>query len=247
MITYILDVSGFMYRAYHASKAEPWYTREGVPCAAVDTFRRMIQKLRYEQGANRLLAACDTSGPSFRSELYPMYKATRPPTPEDFNIQRPGMLNVLVEMGITTYIAYGYEADDIIGTLVEREPCEDFCIITGDKDMCQLVRPRVTVANPTKGTLLDEVGVEQAWGVPPNQIVDLMALEGDTSDNVPGAPGVGPKGALEIIRKFGTVENAIGLADRISNRRYRESLQQNRELILISKQLVTIRRDAPVV
>lgn len=244
MTTYILDTSGFMHRAYHASKGTPMYTKEGAPVAAIDLFRRMLTKLRYDQQADRLLAACDSEVYGFRWKLYPEYKAGRPATPEDFAAQRPGMYKVLEEMGIPAYVADGYEADDVIGTLAEKET-PPVCIISGDKDLCQLVRPGVTVLNPSKNVMLDCAGVEKAFGVPPNQLVDLLALEGDSSDNVPGAPGVGPKGALEIIRKFGTVENALDHTDQITNRRYRKALQENRALILLSKQLVTICRNIP--
>lgn len=246
MSTYILDVSGFIHRAYHASKANPLYTADGVPCAAVDLFRKMLSKLRYEQQPGKLLAACDSIGPSFRTAIFPAYKITRAATPDDLTAQRPGIAAVLTDMGIPTFAVTGFEADDIIGTLVEKHAGESLCIVTGDKDMCQLVGPGVSVFNPSKGVLLDTGGVTALMGVPPNQVVDLLALEGDVSDNVPGAPGIGPKGALEIVKKYGTVENAIAQADRISNRRYRKALQESREQILMSKQLVTIRRDVPL-
>lgn len=244
MKTYLLDTSSFMHRAYHASKERPYYTKDGVPCAAVSLFRTMIERLYREQSPDRLLAACDVHQPTFRSKMYPEYKAQRKSPPPDFVAQVPAMLALLHEREIPIIEVPGYEADDIIGTLAATLPPVVF-IVSGDKDMLQLVRPGVYVLNPAKG-VFDGARVQKEIGVAPEQIIDLLALRGDTADNVPGATGVGEKGSVELIQQFGTVEAVLAQSGRISNTGYRRAVQLHADTIRLSKRLVTICCDVPL-
>lgn len=244
MKTYLLDTSSFMHRAYHASKERPYYTKDGVPCAAVSLFRTMLDRLYREHSPDVLYAACDVHVPTFRSVLYPEYKAQRKSPPPDFLAQVPAMINLLHAREITIIEVPGYEADDIIGTLAATTPPTVF-IVSGDKDMLQLIRPGVYVLNPAKG-VFDNARVKAEIGVTPAQIVDLLALRGDTADNVPGAKGVGDKGAVELIQQFGNVEAVIAQSGCISNAGYRRAVQLHADTIRLSKRLVTICCDVPL-
>jgi DNA polymerase I len=241
MNTYILDTSSFMHRAYHASKDRPWHDKDGSPIAAIRLFRQMLERLRRDQNPDYIVAACDTGKPSFRVGLYPEYKADRVTPPEDFLAQKPGMYAVLDALSIPMFELAGFEADDVIGTLVQQIPA-DVYIATCDKDMMQLVRRGVYVANPDKGTI-DSAAVLRIMCVQPGQVVDLLALEGDATDNVPGAPGIGRKGSRELLAQFGSVERIIAESGRIYNAGYRRAVQKYGDQILLSKQLVTIRTD----
>lgn len=245
---YLLDTSSFIHRAYHASKERPTFTKEGVPNAAVYLFRTMIQRLRRDYSPDYMIAACDVHAATFRKLIYPKYKAQREAPPEDLLQQLPGIRRVMVEEGVPTVEHEGYEADDIIGTLAKRlnDIGMDNVIVSGDKDMAQLVGGRTRMLNTNKNEMLDVAGVERVFGVRPDQIVDLMALRGDTSDNVPGAPGIGDKGSLAIIKDFGTLEQALARSGEVSHSGYRKSLQNNLELIRLSKKLVTIVCNVPL-
>lgn len=240
--TFVLDVSSFMYRAYHASKDRPYYNKAGEPIYAIHTFRTMMERLRRDHKPDFMVAACDPGRPSFRVQLYPQYKADRLTPPEEFLKQKPGMLAVLDEYCVPQFQVDGYEADDIIGTLAEQITGCDVYICSADKDMCQLVRPGVYVLNPAKG-VLDASRVEQEMGVKPAQVTDLLALLGDSTDNVPGCPGIGDKGAVQLVRQFGSVEKAIAQSGCIAHAAYRRAVQRNIEQILLCKKLVTICRD----
>lgn len=246
---FLLDTSSFIYRAYHASKDRPTYTKDGTPNAAVFLFRTMIRRLQREYQPNHILAVCDTHAPTFRTKLYPAYKAQRLAPPEDLIKQLPAIRELLVQENVPIIEKAGYEADDLIGTLARRLQDEHLVVIvSGDKDMAQLVGGNVVFLNPSKtGPPIGPSGVEEVYGVRPDQIVDLMALRGDASDNVPGASGIGDKGALHIIKQFGTLERALGHSGEIAHAGWRRAVQNSFELIRLSKKLVTIVCDAPVV
>jgi len=244
----------FVYRAYHAAAHQPvqMTTKAGFPTGATYIFARMLKKLTDEHKPEYLVA-CMEGGPgeTFREKLYPEYKANRRgETPNDLVRQFPYINRLIKDYRLPTADFPGYEADDIIGTLARRfyesDPeCRIF-IVSGDKDMFQLVNDRTFVVNPMKGLLADAAAVEEIVGVPPAQVTDVMALRGDSVDNVPGAPGIGKKGSVDIVRQFGSIEEAILRAGEVKRKSYRESLQNNRAQIELSKQLVTIDRDVPV-
>src|SRR5882757_3399815 len=268
---YLLDSMAFIFRAYHAMQRQrPMSTRTGIPTAATYVFVNMINKLRKDFQPQLLAAVYDLSGPVFRDERakdmkavkkfniktqqfeeidYLGYKANRTEMPPDLAQQLPYIRRALEAFRIPILSYEGFEADDVIGTLSCKLSAlgHHVFVVSSDKDMMQLVNSEVSILNPTKDNLiLDPPGVEEALGVPPERVVDVMALRGDSIDNIPGAPGIGDKGSVELIQQFGSVEAALDRADEVKKKTYRESLQNNRENILLSKELVTIHTSVPI-
>jgi DNA polymerase-1 len=268
---YLLDSMAFIFRAYHAMQRQrPMSTRTGIPTAATYVFVNMINKLRKDFQPEYLAAIYDVGAPVHRNELatqfkdvrkfniktqafetveYGGYKANRTETPPDLIQQQPYIRRALEAFRIPILYYEGFEADDVIGTLSCKLSAlgHKVFVVSSDKDMMQLVNDDVVILNPTKDNLiLDRAGVEQNLGVPPERVVDVMALRGDSIDNIPGAPGIGDKGSVELIQQFGSVETALDRADEVKRKTYRESLQNNRENILLSKELVTIHTGVPI-
>jgi len=268
---YLLDSMAFVFRAYHAmQRSRPMSTRTGIPTAATYVFINMINKLRQDFQPHYLAAIYEGGAPVHRNQRaaemktvqkfniktqqfeqidYGGYKATRAETPADLTQQQPYIRRALEAFRIPILNFEGYEADDVIGTLSCRlaEQGHHVYIVSSDKDMMQLVTPSVSILNPMKDNLiLDPSGVEAVLGVPPQKVIDVMALRGDSIDNIPGAPGIGDKGSIELIQQFGSVEAALDAAADIKKKTYRESLQNNRDAVLISKELVTIHCNLPM-
>jgi DNA polymerase-1 len=268
---YLLDTMAFIFRAYHAmQRSRPMSTRTGIPTAATYVFVNMINKLRKDFAPEYLAAIYDVGAPVHRNELaaqlkdvqrfniktqafetvdYAGYKATRAETPPDLIQQQPYIRRALEAFRIPILYYEGFEADDVLGTLAHQLSAlgHKVYVVSPDKDMMQLVTESVSILNPTKDNLvLDPAKVEEVLGVPPNRVIDVMALRGDSVDNIPGAPGIGDKGSVELIRQFGSVEAALDRADEVTKKTYRESLQNNRENILLSKELVTIHTSVPI-
>jgi DNA polymerase I len=268
---YLLDSMAFIFRAYHAMQRQrPMSTRTGIPTAATYVFVNMINKLRKDFSPQYLAAVYDVGAPVHRNELatqlkdvrkfniktqsfetveYGGYKANRTETPPDLIQQQPYIRRALEAFRIPILYYEGFEADDVIGTLSCKLSAlgHKVFVVSSDKDMMQLVNDDVVILNPTKDNLiLDRAGVERTLGVPPERVVDVMALRGDSIDNIPGAPGIGDKGSVELIQQFGSVEAALDRADEVKKKTYRESLQNNRENILLSKELVTIHTSVPI-
>jgi DNA polymerase-1 len=272
---YLLDTMAFIFRAYHAmQRSRPMTTRTGVPTAATYVFVNMINKLRADFKPDYLAAVYDVGAPLLRKDLadqltnvqkfniktqqfettdYAGYKANRAETPPDLIQQHPYIRRALEAFRIPIIFSEGYEADDVIGTLATHFAAQGHhvYVVSPDKDMMQLVNDSVSILNPTKDNLiLTPAKVEQVLGVPPARVIDVMALRGDSIDNIPGAPGIGDKGSVELIQTFGTVEAAMDAAvatpDAIKRKVYRESLQNNRDNILLSKELVTIHCSVPI-
>jgi DNA polymerase-1 len=251
-------------------RSRPMSTRTGLPTAATYVFVNMIQKLRKDFAPHYFAAVFDVSGGVFRDAkaleigtlrkwsgkeqafvevAYDGYKAKRESMPEDLARQLPYIRRSLDALRIPILQAEGFEADDVIGTLARQaaEQGHEVYIVSGDKDMMQLVTEQVRVLNPQKDNLiLDPAKVLEVLGVPPAQVIDVMALRGDTVDNIPGAPGIGDKGSVELIQEFGSVEAVLERAEDVKRKSYRESLQQNRETVLLSKELVTIDQNVPL-
>ena len=260
----MIDAYSFVFRAYHAmARQRPMSTRTGLPTAATYVFVNMLNKLRKDFSPEYIAAVFDM-GPSFREAqgaampsmkkrdketgeivevAYAGYKANRAEMPEDLRQQIPYIHRALEVYRIPILGRTGFEADDVLGTLAHRAAESGYAayVVSSDKDMMQLVDGNICVLNPPKDNLIcDPAKVEELLGVRPNQVVDLMALRGDSIDNVPGAPGIGEKGSVELIQQFGTLDALLERASEVSKKTYRESLQQNREMILLSKELVTI-------
>jgi DNA polymerase-1 len=268
---YLLDTMAFVFRAYHAmQRSRPMSTRTGIPTAATYVFVNMINKLRRDFQPHYLAAIYEGGAPVHRNEAaaamktvrrfniktqqfdeidYLGYKANRSETPADLEQQQPYIRRALEAFRIPILAHEGFEADDVIGTLSCRlaEQGHHVYIVSSDKDMMQLVNENVSILNPTKDNLILTPGkVEEVLGVPPQKVIDVMALRGDSIDNVPGAPGIGDKGSVELIQQFGSVENALDHAAEVKRKTYRESLENNRDTVLLSKELVTIHCNLPV-
>jgi DNA polymerase-1 len=247
---FLIDSYGFIFRAYHArarSGAPPMRTTTGISTEAVFIFHNMVRKLR-EAYQPEYIAAVFESGKTFREEAYADYKANRTEMPPDLGEQIPYIRRLLEAMRIPVLQYAGFEADDVIGAMALRASQEfDVVIVSSDKDMLQLVDERVHMYNPVKENVwYDPATAEEYMGVKPSQVADLLALMGDSVDNIPGAPGIGEKGAQSIITRFGSVESALERAAEVEKKTYRESLQNNREKILLSKRLATIDTTVPV-
>src|SRR5580698_3649644 len=247
---FLIDSYGFIFRAYHArarSGAPPMRTTTGISTEAVFIFHNMVRKLRTSYQPE-YIAAVFESGKTFRDEVYAEYKATRTEMPPDLGDQIPYLRRLLEAMRIPVLQYAGFEADDVIGAMARRASEEfDVVIVSSDKDMLQLVDERVHMYNPVKEDVwYDAATTEEFMGVKPNQVADLLALKGDSIDNIPGAPGIGDKGARDLIVRFGSVEGALEHAGEVERKTYRESLQNNREQILLSKRLATIDTTVPV-
>jgi DNA polymerase I len=268
---FLLDSMSFIFRAYHAMQRQrPMSTRTGVPTAATFVFVNMINKLRRDFSPDFFAAVFDVSGRVFRDDQakamtavkkfniktqtfdeidYLGYKANRTEMPPDLAQQLPYIRRALEAFHIPILEAQGFEADDVIGTLAKEaaEAGHPVYVVSNDKDMLQLVTDSVKVMNPMKDNLvLDREKVIETLGVPPERVIDVMALRGDSIDNIPGAPGIGDKGSVELIQQFGTVEAALDRASEVKRKTYRESLENNRDNIMLSKELVTIHCRVPV-
>jgi DNA polymerase I len=247
---FLIDTMSFIFRAYHAmARQRGMSTRKGLPTAAIYVFVNMLRKLRDDFSPQFLAAVFDVAAPTFRDLQYKEYKANRREMPGDLAQQLPYIRRALEAYRIPILEVPGYEADDVIGTLARQAAAEGrlVYVVSSDKDMLQLVNDRVLVLNPPKDNLIcDAAKVEEILGVPPERVVDVMALRGDTIDNIPGAPGIGDKGSVEIIQRFGTVEAALENAGRVERKTYRESLENHREQILLSKELARIRCDVDI-
>ena len=246
-VLFLIDGHSQIYRAYHAIRGLTG--PDGRSTNAVYGFVAMLRKLVADQRPALIACAFDLAGPTFRSELAADYKANRPQMPDDLVEQIPYVLRACEALGVPAVSCEGFEADDVIGTLTERATREgcDVVIITGDKDMFQLVGDGVRLFNPRDdGTWYDAEGVREKFGVPPELVVDVLALTGDPVDNIKGVPGVGDKGARELITAFGSLDALLERAGEVTQKKYREALLAGRDLARRSRELARIRRDAPV-
>ena len=249
---FLIDSYGFIFRAYHArarSAAPPMRTSTGISTEAVYIFHNMLRKLTAAYRPEYVAAIFESEGPTFREQEFAEYKATRAETPPDLIEQIPWVRRLLEAMRVPILEYPRFEADDVIGAIARRAAAAgvDVVIVSSDKDMLQLVDDGVSMYNPMKeDTWYDPAKVEEFMGVKPSQVPDLLALKGDAIDNIPGAPGIGDKGARELIQRFGSVEDALDRAAEVERRTYRESLQDNRDTILLSKRLATIDTSVPI-
>ena len=244
---YLIDGSSQMYRAYHAIRGLTG--PDGKSTNAVYGFVTMLRKLINDHQPQYIVASFDLPGPTFRSDLATDYKANRSPMPVDLAEQIPWVHEACEAMGVPILTSKRYEADDVIGTLATKATAAGFeaAIVTGDKDFFQLVDDGIKVYNPKdEGTWYDPDGVREKFGVTPEQVVDVLALMGDSIDNIKGVPGIGEKGARDLIATYGTLESLLAHAAEVSNKRYREGLLGNAESARQSRELARIRTDVPV-
>ena len=261
---FLVDTMSHIFRAFFAPMgrkgSEPLRNSKGQVTQAVFVFTNMLRKLLNDENPDYIAAVFDSATPTFRHDNYADYKANRADMPDDLSSQMPYIKKVCEAFDIPILKYDGFEADDIIGTLANKVAAKGMqaVIVSNDKDLCQLVRDPLIVCmrqnsqNIKRKTPVppvewcDEAWVENKFGVEPTQIIDLLGLMGDSIDNIPGAPGIGEKGATKLIQEFGSAEAAMANAEKVTHKTYRESLQNNQDLIRQSVELATVHTEVPV-
>ncbi|MBD3675139.1 MAG: DNA polymerase I [Planctomycetaceae bacterium] len=242
---YLIDVYNLIFQVFHA--IPPMTGPKGQPTNAVFGFTRDLMKL-LDKHPSHLVCAMDISGPGVRNDIYEEYKANRSEMPEDLRPQIPLIEEVIEGLNIPAVSCSGWEADDVIATLARRavEAGMNVCIVTSDKDNRQLIGPKVRMYNARKDTYLDEEGLMKDWGIRPDQVIDYQALTGDSVDNIPGVPLVGPKKAKALIDEFGKLDEILANADQVSGKKLKENLVNFADQARISRELVTLNQDLPL-
>jgi DNA polymerase-1 len=243
---FLIDGTAYIHRAFHAIQGLT--NSRGLPTNAAFGFTRMLIKLMEDRRPEYAAMFFDARGPTFRHELSRDYKANRPAMPEEMAVQIPYIKRITDAYRLPVFELAGFEADDLIGTVAHRLAQEGHPVVmvTGDKDFVQLVGEGTTIWDPMKETTIDLARVRESFGVEPERMVDVMGLSGDTSDNIPGVPGIGQKTALELIRTFGSLEALYDRVGEITRPKLKESLTRFREQAFLSRELARIRVDAPV-
>ena len=243
---YLIDGSAYIYRAYYG--VAPLTNSRGMATQAVFGFVNIINRLIREKQPKYLAVAFDSRGPVFRHTMFPAYKANRPPMPADLAVQVPYIKDYVLAANILSLQQDGVEADDIIASVCQTMVAAGHrvIIITGDKDLLQLVSDKVTIWEPMKDLLLDREAVQNKYQVSPEQLLDTFALIGDSSDNVPGVPGIGPKTAEKLINQYGSLDNLYARITELKTSKMQEKLVENREMAFLSKELIRLKYDVPV-
>jgi DNA polymerase-1 len=241
----LVDGSSYLYRAFHGMP--DLRTRDGHPSGALYGIINMLRRLKKEQPSDYCAVVFDAKGKTFRDDWYADYKANRPPMPDDLRQQIEPVHAAVRAEGYPLLIIDGVEADDVIGTLAQQAWQQGIrtVISTGDKDMAQLVNDHVSLVNTMSNEVLDEAGVLAKFGVPPNRIIDYLSLIGDTVDNVPGVPKVGPKTAVKWLTEYDSLDNIIACADKIGGV-VGQNLRDTLPWLPMARQLVTIKCDVPL-
>ena len=240
----LVDGSSFLFRAYHAMGRNPLTTSDGRTTHAVFGMINMLRSLIRECQPHHIAVVMDAKGKTFRHDMYQQYKANRPPMPEDLRDQQVYIKKIIPAMGLPLISITGVEADDVIGTLSVQATEKGFhtMIVSSDKDLTQLVNNKVVMVDTMKNLRLDPAGVEEKFGVPPERIIEFLALTGDSSDNIPGIPKVGPKTAAKWLSEYGDLDNIVRHAEEIKGK-VGEYLRDNLEVLALSRQLTTIKCD----
>jgi len=243
---FLIDGSGYIFRAYHA--LPPMKRPDGTPVNAVYGFTSMVMKLIDESDADYLAVIFDTARKTFRSKIYTDYKANRPPPPEDLIPQFPLIRDVVTAFGVPQAEMEGYEADDLIATYARQaaDSGRRVTIVSSDKDLMQLVNDNISMMDPMKGTKISYAEVEKKFGVKPDRVIDIQSLAGDSTDNVPGVPGIGVKTAALLINEYGDLDTLLERAGEIKQTKRRENLIEFADLARTSRELVTLKQDVPV-
>ena len=245
----LVDGSSYLYRAFHA--LPPLTNSKGLPTGAVKGVINMMRRLQKDYPESTLVVVFDAKGKTFRDDMYSEYKANRPPMPDDLRLQIAPIHNIIEAMGLPMLVIDGVEADDVIGTLAIQATAisQPVVVSTGDKDIAQLVNEYITLVNTMTNTVLDHDGVVEKFGVPPELIIDFLALLGDKSDNIPGVPGVGEKTALGLLQGIGGLDEIYQRLDEVAGLDFRGAknmapkLEEHKELAYLSYLLATIKTD----
>jgi DNA polymerase I len=245
-IVYLVDGSSYIYRAYHAIRGLS--NSHGLPTNAIFGFTRMLIKLLEDRKPKYLIMLFDYKGPTFRHKIYEKYKANRLAMPEDLCVQIPYIKEVTQGLNLPSLELEGYEADDLIGTLAAKAEKAGFSVImvTGDKDFMQLVTENIHIWDPMKDKTITIDIIRKSFGIEPSQMTDVMGLSGDTSDNIPGVPGIGPKTAVSLIKTYGSIDHLYENVDNLARKKQKENLVKFKDQAYLSRQLVKIDRQAPV-
>ncbi|MDJ0778684.1 MAG: DNA polymerase I [Gammaproteobacteria bacterium] len=240
----LVDGSSYLFRAFHARINSNLSAPDGFPTQAIFIVVNMLRKLLKDEAPDRVAVVFDAKGKTFRNDIYPEYKANRPPMPDELRMQIEPLHEIIRAMGLPLLSIAGVEADDVIGTLSREAAEQDYAVLisTGDKDMAQLVNTRVRLVNTMNNQFLDEAGVEEKFQVRPDRIIDYLALMGDSSDNIPGVPKVGPKTAAKWIAEYGSLDNVMQHAEDIGGK-IGENLRASLDFLPMSYDLATIRLD----
>ena len=245
----LVDGSSYLYRAFHA--LPPLTNSKGLPTGAVKGVINMMRRLQKDYPESTVVVVFDAKGKTFRDDMYSEYKANRPPMPDDLRLQIEPIHNIIQAMGLPMLVIDGVEADDVIGTLAIQAAAiaQPVVVSTGDKDIAQLVNQHITLVNTMTNTVLDRAGVIEKFGVPPELIIDFLALLGDKSDNIPGVPGVGEKTALGLLQGIGSLDAIFQRLNEVAGLDFRGAknmapkLEEHKELAYLSYQLATIKTD----
>jgi len=243
---FLIDGNSLLYRSFYAIKHLS--TSQGFPTNAIYGFWAMLRKIIEKEKPGYLGIVFDTKGPTIRHQAFQAYKANRKPMPEDLEVQIPVVKKLLEALNIPYYEFENYEADDVLASLGCQAVSKNIhsVIVTHDKDLLQLVNQSIQVYNPVKEIYIDEKKVKEYFGVAPSQVVDVLALWGDPSDNVPGVPGIGEKTAKSLITQFGSLQNLLARLSQIKNPRWREKIEQNLDQLKLSQELVTVKKDLKI-
>ena len=246
-VVYLVDGSSYVYRAFFAIRQQ-LSTSRGLPTKAVFGFKNMLQKLIRDEKPQYLGVAFDERGPTFRHVVDPSYKAHRPSMPDDLAVQLPYIHRLVEALDIPKLSLAGYEADDILGTLARRFEAEEYAVVlvTGDKDLCQLVTDHITILDTMKDQRIGVAEVRERFGVGPEGVIDVLGLMGDSSDNIPGVPGVGEKTAKELMAEFGSIEALLARLEEVKRPKLRENLRQHADMARQSRHLATIDLQTPI-
>ncbi|HTY38683.1 MAG TPA: 5'-3' exonuclease H3TH domain-containing protein, partial [Bacteroidota bacterium] len=249
---FLLDGTALAYRAYFSFIGRPLINSKGMNTSAIYGFTTALMKILDDERPDHIAVVFDTPEPTFRHKMYEQYKATRERMPEDMVAQLQGLKEVVRAFNAPLIELPGYEADDVMGTLARRAEREGVItyLVTGDKDFMQLISPLIKIYRPGKAgaeaEVVDERGVKEKFGVAPDAVIDVLALIGDKSDNVPGVPGIGEKTAIPLVQEFGSLEGVFKNIEKIPQKGVKDKLTTHRDLAFLSKRLVTIDVDAPV-
>jgi DNA polymerase-1 len=243
---YLIDGNSYVYRAFYAIRGLA--ASDGMPTNAIYGFTNMIFKILREKNPDYFAVVFDAPGPTHRHEAYEEYKAHRPGMPDDLKPQIPFIKEIISAFRIQTIEKQGYEADDILAHIAKEAESEglEVYIVTGDKDMCQVVSPKIKLYDTMKEKITEEKNVVEKYGITPSQFPEIIALMGDASDNIPGAPGIGEKTAVKLLKEFGNLDNVLSNQEKIKNTRARNAISDNIESIKLSLELATLHPDVPV-
>ncbi|MGB6290716.1 MAG: 5'-3' exonuclease H3TH domain-containing protein, partial [Desulfobulbales bacterium] len=243
---YLIDGSAYFYRAYHA--ITPLTTANGLPTHAAYGFTNILLRVIKEKSPEFLAVAFDAKGPNFRHEMYPDYKANRPPMPDDLAVQIPYIKKIVEAHNIHTMEEQGVEADDLIASAARKLAALGYkvIVVSGDKDLLQLVNDDIILWDPMKDVFMDQDGVKKKYNVLPDNLLDLFALTGDKSDNIPGVPGIGPKSAEKLINEYGSLDKLYENLDSLKKSKMKDNLESHKNDAFLSRELIDLKEDLDI-